>query len=65
MKKKKLVLGKKLMIQKGTVANLSGQQLSDIKGGAPVTLRSPCATYFQSCDTIPYTQQFCVICDIE
>ncbi|RAJ08759.1 hypothetical protein LX64_01413 [Chitinophaga skermanii] len=62
MKKKKIQLSK-LNFEKSVIAQLNPIQQSDLKGGA-ATVNSLCrTTYYQTCESYPFTEDFCVRCN--
>ncbi|RAJ08758.1 hypothetical protein LX64_01412 [Chitinophaga skermanii] len=62
MKKKKLTL-QKLSFEKSVVAQLSVTQQGNVKGGVD-TIQSRCQTYYQTCESTPYTEKdYCVRCN--
>nr|WP_295864125.1 class I lanthipeptide [uncultured Chitinophaga sp.] len=62
--KKKATIGKKMSFNKTTIAQLNTAQQTLIAGGMPpLTFQVQCIeTREASCNTIPYTQQACVLC---
>ncbi|WP_202183129.1 class I lanthipeptide [Chitinophaga solisilvae] len=61
--KKKIVL-KKLSISKSTVASLNADQQHHVAGGAPTFTRLVnCMSQVETCNTIPRTGHYCVICN--
>ncbi|RAJ08757.1 hypothetical protein LX64_01411 [Chitinophaga skermanii] len=60
MKKKKLAL-RKLSFEKTVVADLNKSEQANVQGGI-ATFGTRCETYYETCQTIPYTQMHCVPC---
>ncbi|WP_281392412.1 class I lanthipeptide [Chitinophaga varians] len=62
--KKKTVIGKKMSFNKTTIAQLNTHQQAQIAGGMAIYTRDiRCwETRDISCETVPYTQEACVVC---
>ncbi|WP_206156119.1 class I lanthipeptide [Chitinophaga fulva] len=60
--KKKTAIGKKMSFNKTTIAQLNTQQQAQIAGGIITRVLQCQETRQISCETIPYTQDACVIC---
>ncbi|RAJ08772.1 hypothetical protein LX64_01426 [Chitinophaga skermanii] len=64
MKKRKLTLAK-LSFEKSVVAVLNKAQQSELHGGTSGdTHGSVCITYYQTCESVPYTQFKCFKCAV-
>ncbi|MCW3466213.1 class I lanthipeptide [Chitinophaga nivalis] len=62
MKKKKLSLNKKLLLQKEAVLDLNKQQQDIVLGGVGRTLNANCATWdpAATCESIPKPGRVCL-----
>ncbi|MBC9932856.1 class I lanthipeptide [Chitinophaga qingshengii] len=63
MKKKKVAIGRKLSLNKATIAALNAAQQAKIAGGFFITRPIECESFVETCVTVHVKTGYCEICE--